>query len=228
MAEDNFREPMEDKKCKVCEIVLSKEIRAGKRLMCRPCRSKQTMEWVANNRDRRNKTVNAWTRKIGRVKEYPCEICTKPCYKKYAKAFCSDKCRFFSHVEVTKSCWLWKGSTDKRGYGKTCFRGNEQMRAHRMSYELFKVPVPEGILVLHRCDIPSCVNPGHLFTGTTQDNKLDQLVKDRGGVKLKGTDVIDIRKLHSEGMGSQAIAYLYKVTCGTISSIIKRRIWKHV
>lgn len=225
---DSSRNKMVDKSCKKCSLILAPENRAGRRLMCKPCRVEQTTEYRKNNLERCRERVNRWTRKTGRVKEYPCEICSKMCYKKYARAFCSDKCRFFSHVEVTATCWLWKGGRNRRGYGKTCLGGNSNATAHRVAYELFKAPIPEDKHVLHTCDNPSCVNPAHLWIGTTQDNKADQIRKDRGGMKLKAEDVIEIRRLNLQGMGSQAIAYLYKVACSTISNIIKRRVWKHI
>lgn len=219
---------MEDKKCKICDRALDINIRAGKHLMCRPCKSKKQVLHDKNNVERKRAYANEYARRIGRVKEYPCEICSRPCFKKYAKAFCSDKCRFLSHIDITNSCWLWKSAVNRGGYGKTCFRGNNHDTSHRVSYKLFKGPIPEEMWVLHTCDIPLCVNPSHLFLGTTQDNKKDQISKDRGGIKLKEVDVIEIRKMYEQGVGSQEIAYIYRVACSTISNIVKRRIWKHV
>src|SRR2546423_3498481 len=122
-----LRIEMVEKNCKTCSVALTAENRAQARLMCKPCRVKQNCEYVENNRDRVRARTNLWTRKIGRVKEYPCEICSKMCYKKYARAFCSDKCRFFSHVEVTAECWLWQGGRNRRGYGKTSLGGNSNI-----------------------------------------------------------------------------------------------------
>jgi len=214
--------------CKKCDIALTPIIRSGKRLLCKPCRVKQVSIYNSNNKEKRRIRTNERMRTSGRVKQYPCGICSKPCYKKYALAFCSDKCRFFHYVEITATCWLWKGAINRDGYGKLCFKGNNTAPAHRVSYELFKTDIPQDMHVCHTCDITSCVNPAHLWIGTTQDNKMDQLIKDRGGIKLKAKDVLEIRELHSKGKGSQSLANLYGVTCGTISSIIKRRVWNHI
>jgi hypothetical protein len=213
--------------CKFCNIELTELNRSGKRKSCKPCRSKEVIEFQKKNSDWRKKYANEYARKTGKVKEYPCEVCNKLCYKKYAKAFCSDRCRFMSHVEITNQCWLWKSGKNRRGYGKSN-KGSKMITAHRLSYELFIDEIPDGLFVCHTCDIPSCVRPAHLWLGTTQDNKFDQLEKDRGGKKLNTKNVIQIRKLSNEGMGSQKIAYLFNVSCSAITNIIKRRIWKHV
>lgn len=93
-------------------------------------------------------------------------------------------------------CWLWTGAHNKDGYGKM-FRGKTQThyKAHRLAYELFIGPIPEGLHVLHDCpdgDTPACVNyNGHLWLGTQADNNADRDAKGRGGAK--GGHVADRR-----------------------------------
>lgn len=82
--------------------------------------------------------------------------------------------RFMAKVEITDGCWLWTAGMFSTGYGAISNRG-----AHRVSYEIFVGPVPEGMSVLHRCDIRRCVNPAHLFTGTQADNMRDMVEKGR-------------------------------------------------
>lgn len=217
-----------DKICKHCNILLTLDNRSGKRLLCKPCRVKQVSLYNADHIEQRRMRVNCWARRIGKVKEYPCVTCSNPCYKKYSLAFCSDKCRLLFYVEKTATCWIWKGATNRRGYGKICFKGNKTAGAHRVSYELFTGEIPEDKYVCHSCDNPRCVNPDHLWVGSAQDNKMDQINKGRGSRKLTESDVIEIRNLSDKGLGSQRLAYLYRVTCGLISNIIKRRIWKHI
>lgn len=86
--------------------------------------------------------------------------------------------RFWSKVQKTDSCWLWKGAKNQFGYG--FFRlGSRNEVAHRVSYNWIKGEIPSGLLVLHTCDNPSCVNPDHLFIGTHSDNMRDMYRKKR-------------------------------------------------
>lgn len=80
------------------------------------------------------------------------------------------------------ACWPWTGTIDERGYGEVSIgqRGlEERWRAHRLSYTLFRGPIPEGKVVMHRCDNRPCVNPAHLETGSIADNNEDMFNKGR-------------------------------------------------
>lgn len=88
---------------------------------------------------------------------------------------------FLQRVELIPfhTCWEWKGHRNSDGYGHfSCF-GQRNHAAHRASYRFFKSEIPEGLLVLHKCDNPGCVNPDHLFLGTDKDNSDDKISKGR-------------------------------------------------
>ena len=85
-------------------------------------------------------------------------------------------------------CILYIGGKDKDGYGLITKRltknATKTFRAHRVAWEEVNGPIPQGMLVCHKCDNPSCVNPNHLFIGTHKDNHQDKVNKGRSS---KGT-----------------------------------------
>ena len=80
--------------------------------------------------------------------------------------------------EPNTGCWLWDGR-DIKGYGAVSV-ANKSKLAHRVSYEYHKGPIPDGMFVLHKCDMPLCINPEHLFLGTHAENMADMKRKGRG------------------------------------------------
>ncbi len=83
---------------------------------------------------------------------------------------------------VTASgCWEWNGSRNDNGYGlfSASRLGYENTRAHRVVYECLVEPVPDHLVLRHKCDNPPCVNPGHLIPGTSLDNSRDMVERER-------------------------------------------------
>ena len=76
------------------------------------------------------------------------------------------------------TCWEWQRCTNKYGYGNLKFE-KKTVIAHRLAYKLANDFLPNELCVLHRCDNPKCVNPGHLFLGTRKDNNRDREAKGR-------------------------------------------------
>jgi hypothetical protein len=92
-------------------------------------------------------------------------------------------------VRIENDCWLWQGPTVGRGYGKVGFRG-KTARAHRVMWELANGEIPAGLYVCHKCDIPSCINPDHLFLGTADENNKDMAQKGRSASGARNARVL--------------------------------------
>ena len=149
--------------------------------------------------------------------------------------------RFWRHViRLSDSeCWLWTGGVTS-GYGQ--FAGNERLpsghprmvKVHRFSWSLVNGPVLDGLHILHRCDVPLCVNPKHLYAGTHTDNMADRaraghapdLRGERSGMaRLTNVQVAEIRKRLGKER-SRSIAADYGVAEQTISDIRHGHTWK--
>lgn len=142
--------------------------------------------------------------------------------------------------EPMSGCWLWTGYVDRNGYGEIALpRGSVKRRvfAHRLSYALH-CGDPAGLHVCHRCDVPACVNPTHLFLGTQADNMRDKERKGRG-VKPRGEhsgrarlteqQVREILVMQNAGKASASrIARALGVSRGTIRQILDGKNWRHL
>jgi hypothetical protein len=84
-----------------------------------------------------------------------------------------DKGRFWSNVKVegpnTSNCWLWTGYRNTGSYGVFWLDGKTRS-AHRVAYEEMIGPIPDGLVLDHRCRNPGCVNPFHLEPVTPKVN----------------------------------------------------------
>lgn len=117
-------------------------------------------------------------------------------------------------------CWEWVGYRKPSGYGKFSLHRLGTHAAHRLAYEVFCGPIPEGLSVCHHCDNPPCCNPAHLFVGTNGDNIRDRNRKGRNPVaKLSDAQRESIRREYvprSADFGIPALARKYGVGFGTI------------
>ena len=88
--------------------------------------------------------------------------------------------RLLDHCEPepNSGCWLWTASCYNGGYGQIKVDGKTKI-AHRVAYETWVGEIPEGLCVCHKCDIPGCIRPDHLFIGTQKDNVHDCMKKER-------------------------------------------------
>lgn len=149
--------------------------------------------------------------------------------------------RFTENYTVNEltNCWEWTGNRDRKGYGRISVgTGTEkhQELAHRVAYKLFKGEIPNGLSVCHHCDNPPCVNPDHLFPGTTRDNNLDAAQKRRirnGGLKgsaLKQSKLSEeiVAEILRSPEGHACLGRKYSVDTSTIWKIRNGQNWKHV
>ena len=136
-------------------------------------------------------------------------------------------------IRVPESgCWLWMGKTS-RGYGVIETKGL-RVYAHRASWELFNNRSPVGLSVCHRCDVPCCVNPHHLFAGTHRQN-MDDMVKKGRQQRIVGVDKL-FAKLDAEKVIAirvdprphRTIASEYGIASPTVCRIKNRQAWSHV
>lgn len=145
--------------------------------------------------------------------------------------------RFFYSVEKTDGCWNWKASKDKDGYGR--FRGDVggvmYFDAHRFSWAYFNLElIPPNMMVMHKCDNPSCVNPDHLMLGSAQDNSMDMVSKGRAANGLRnartGTKLneVQVRAIAADERRYDAIAAEYNVQKQCVFDIKNRKTWAHL
>jgi hypothetical protein len=143
--------------------------------------------------------------------------------------------RFMDKVipEPNSGCWLWTATVDGCGYGLFGVggRGNSK-RAHRVSYEMFKGPIKDGLKICHRCDNPSCVNPDHLFCGTDADNMADRGIKNRTAKGVKnGKSILNdelVKFIRNDTRSERTIAAEIGVSRGTVNAVRSGKTWGHV
>lgn len=176
------------------------------------------------------------------------------------RKYCSSNCRFLGFIKEispTKGCWIWPRSLNvQTGYGNfvDSYQSPSKTRsAHRVSYETFIGPIPEGMDICHTCDVRACVNPRHLFAGTAKDNVRDMWAKGRQQDfknMLKGDDNPSRKMPHrlargekhhwtklteeqvrwamSNGLSGIKTARVLGVSDNLIYGIRNKKIWKHI
>ena len=189
-----------------------------------------------------------------------CEACGQlfermPCEALRARA-CSPHCRgvlanrartpyppvaerFWEKVDKTPGqgpdgdCWIWNGSSRSRGYGQ-CKMNGKLVGVHKVSYLINKGSIPEGLCVLHKCDIRSCVRPEHLWLGTVAENNADKIAKGRArnlvGSEHPSSKITEAQAVMilNDPRKYQDIADEYGISIPLVSHIKTGRAWKHI
>lgn len=135
---------------------------------------------------------------------------------------------FWSKVDVRgpDECWLWTGARTAKGYGNIGISKDGKFRAqyaHRLSYVLQYGEIPPGLCILHSCDVPACVNPKHLRTGTKRENAQDS--KERGTnpqwTRTTQAQRKEIAQRYAAGETSKALAKEYGLNTTTVLKYAK-------
>lgn len=149
-----------------------------------------------------------------------------------------DIIRIFKYIVFGDLCWEWWGSKNAKGYGRIQLGGTSGslFLVHRIMYSAYVGEIPDGLLVCHSCDNPSCCNPEHLFLGTEGQNTHDALTKDRlwqpryqgemvGNSKLNEEAVVLIREAEED---QPTLARRFNVSQSLISLVQSGKIWRHI
>ena len=147
--------------------------------------------------------------------------------------------RFWSFVTKTDGCWLWTGRSLNHGYGQYWVNGKRWI-ASRLAWHLTYGHIPANQQVCHKCDLPQCVRPDHLYLASQVRNLEDMRQKGRGKLlltrqgsannkaKLTIAQVRDIQTLRQQGCSWRRLGKHYGVCHTTIAAAVIGRTWKHI
>lgn len=159
----------------------------------------------------------------------PLKFCSRKCY--HADRSNSSPWNFWRHTSREgNGCIVWTGKPlMEHGYGRLRVEGRS-VRAHRYSWELVNGPIPDGLMVCHKCDNRLCVNPNHLFLGTGADNQRDMVSKGRnrggriqGGLKVDSNRRMQIIRMHREGVSVSSISRQFRISLTYAYDIVRGR-----
>ena len=136
-------------------------------------------------------------------------------------------------VDEVTGCWNWGGATT-RGYGIIDWQGFDSY-VHRAAYSVWIGPIPDNMLVRHKCDNRKCINPKHLEVGTHLDNMQDMRDRRRSQIgerntqsKLTEESVITMRKLYGAGTSQSTLGKMFGVSQTVAGKAVRGITWSHV
>jgi DNA-binding transcriptional regulator YiaG len=107
-----------------------------------------------------------------------------------------------------------------------------QWNLSRWIWTIERGEIPDGLVVRHKCDEPSCINIEHLELGTTADNSTDKVQRNR---QTKGEDVVisvltehQVVEIRKSNNTIAEIAREYGVSYSTVRAVITGETWKHI
>lgn len=129
-------------------------------------------------------------------------------------------------------CWEWLASRNNAGYGKMAIDNKGKLEySHRLSYQMYKGEIPQGLVVMHSCDNKGCVNPNHLSVGTHKDNigsaarnglmnKRPRLYGEKNGAaKYTDEQILQVIELLKQGLRQKDISEMTGISPGHVSKI---------
>jgi hypothetical protein len=128
----------------------------------------------------------------------------------------------YTSPEPNSGCWLWDGAADPNGYGR--IRINKRTKlTHRVSYAERRGAIADDVCVLHKCNVPACINPDHLYLGDRADNWRDTIASGHVSygdkhpdTKLSEKDAAYIRQSREQG---RVLARRFRVSEALVSMI---------
>lgn len=167
---------------------------------------------------------------------HPRSFCTVACWRQDQRdrASHSIEARFWSYVDTSGECWIWRGGRTSKGYGGFALKHGKSIPAHRFAYELVHGPIPPGLFACHRCDVPACVRPNHIFAGTHAENMADRNAKGRQArserhpnSRLNEEQVETIRSWYATGnVTMKSLAREFGVSQRAIACVIHEINWR--
>lgn len=137
--------------------------------------------------------------------------------------------RFLAKVDKSgaNGCWNWTAAGRGNGYGTIKIDGKAR-DAHRVAHEMWIGEIPKGMVVMHKCDNRSCVNPEHLQLGSYRDNHTDAIAKGLiTPFKKTRTEPLteeEIRQLVADfkgGVSRRTLSTKYKVADTSLTRLLK-------
>jgi hypothetical protein len=185
----------------------------------------------------------AYTEHIGDIPSAGCvssscgeKLCVNPSHLSlsvHGKKRTSIEQKLTNYTVLDSGCWEWQGYKLNGGYGAFKHRG-KMITAHRASFEQYNGAIPESMCVCHTCDNRGCINPAHLWLGTSAENTKDRHSKGRsavgsrvGGAKLTESIVKSMRAF-SGTLSNKEVAEKFALPYRHVHKIMTGSMWRHV
>ena len=146
--------------------------------------------------------------------------------------------RILKRTEPMGECLFWTGCVNHKGYGRVLVDSKNRY-THRIVWSEHYGPIPDGMMVCHKCDNRLCVNVKHLYLGNQETNMADMVRRKRArngsaivrhekhpSAKLQLKDVVKIREAYASGHTTQQmLADQFGISRGQVQKIVTGNAW---